>query len=264
MDLRFHHIVLPDHSRVFLDASPMAWDKKYLTRNGDGRMVAKEDVRKQQNDVIGGAVGGFIVGSIFHRRITGTILGAIIGSAAAQSDRERDTNLVVRKGDKVGALINEPLTIRFPMPPGFRDRYETNRRLDRDMAVPSRSRGAVGLPERESHYNIFISYHDKQLVFPEDAIPYRVGRDIIVPLEPVARQLGLDVDRRPNGSVYIDGPDSNLRVNIGSREARLDGNHIDLARPVLDKNGVLYLPLDALLPLVKDPVFLNGTRLDHG
>ena len=259
MDLRFHHIILPDHKRIFLDASPLPLDNRYLTRDGDGRMVAKQDIRKQQSDVIGGAVGGFIVGSIFHRRITGTILGTIVGSIAAQKDRDKDTNLVVKEGEKIGALINESVTVVFG-PPLPTTRYETNRRLDRGMNGPARTRGTGA--ERENRTNIVLTYHDKQMEFPEDALPYRVGTDLIVPLELAAKQLGLDVDRRGNGTVYVDGADSNLRLTVGTRDARLDGKNISLARPLLDKNGVLFIPMEALIPLLKDDILLNGTKLE--
>ncbi len=259
MDLRFHHIILPDHTRVLLDASPLPLDNRYLTRDGDGRMVAKQDVRKQQSDVIGGAVGGFIVGSIFHRRITGTILGTIVGSIAAQNDRDRDTNLVVKQGERIGALINESVTIQSG-PSAPPSRLEVNSRLDRRMSDPVRQRGTI---ELENRYNIRLSFHDKLMEFPDDALPYRVGKNLMVPLDPAARQFGLDVDRRPNGTVYVDGADLNIRLLIGSKDARLDGKNIELPRPLLDKNGVLFVPIDALLPLIKDEVLLNGKRLEQ-
>jgi hypothetical protein len=249
MDLRFTEILLPDRSRVEIDASPLLLDDKYITRDGDGRMVAKQNLRQQQNDVIGGAIGGFIVGSIFHRRVAGTIIGTMVGISAAESERAKDMNVIASPGDKVGALINHDVSIDFV--PAGPSRQDINRRLDRGMDGPARQfRRPVG--------DIRITFHDRDLTFPDDARPYRIGRDIMVPLEPVANQLKLDVDRRADRTIYVDGPDRNLRLTLSSRQARLDGEPLDLSHTVLEMNGVIYVPLDALKPLVKDDILLNG------
>ena len=264
MDLRFTDIILPDHSRVALDASPLPLDDKYITRTGDGRIIAKQNIRQQQNDVLGGAVGGFIIGSILHRRVAGTIIGTMVGVAVAQSDHEKDANVVVTAGDRVGALINETVTIDYLQPVS---RYDVNRRLDQGMSGPSRGvQGTVGIGRNdvETYVNIHLNFRNKDLFFPEDAKPYRIGKDVMVPLEPTAQQLFLDVDRRPDRTIYVDGKDINIRLTLYSRLARLDGRHVDLSRVVVERKGVVYVPLDALVPLVKEDVLLNGTKFIVG
>jgi len=248
MDLRFTDILLPDRSRVPLDAAPLPLDDRYITRDGDGRIMAKQNLRQQQNDILGGAIGGFIVGSIFHRRITGTIIGTMIGVSAAASERARDSNEIANPGDKVGALINHDVTID----------YDVNRRLDRGMDGPVRGyHGPVGRPE---YGNLNLTFQNRELGFPDDARPYRLGETVMVPLEPAADQMKLDVDRRADRTIYVDGPDRNIRLTLNSREARLDGRRIELPRSVLEINGVLYVPLEALSPVLKDDVFVNGRR----
>jgi len=264
MDLRFTNIILPDHSRVAFDAAPMPLDDKYITRTGDGRIVAKQNIRQQQNDVLGGAIGGFIVGSILHRRVAGTVIGTMIGIGVAQSDHAKDANVIVTAGDRAGALINADVAIDFnspntlPTPPS---RYEMNRQLDRGMSGPARGNGR---PEAETFVNINLNFRNKDLFFPIDARPYRVGKDVMVPLEPTATQLFLDVDRRPDRTIYVDGKDSNMRLTMNSRSARLDGRHFDLSRTVVERKGVVYVPLDALIPLVKEDVMLNGAKFTGG
>ena len=257
MDLRFTHILLPDESQVVLDASPIPLDNKYITRTGDGRIIAKQDIRQQQNDVVGGAIGGFIVGSIFHRRVAGTIIGTMIGVAAADSDRAKDANVVVNAGDKVGALINQSVTIDFRpgVPPVAPPPLGTDGPARVDQAPP-----AISRYDPAYRNNINLTFRNKDLFFPEDARPYWVGKDVMVPLDPTAGQLFLDVDRRRDRTVYIDGPDSNIRLTISSRQARLDCKRYEISRTVVERKGVLYVPLDALVPLLKEDLLLNGTK----
>jgi len=251
MDMRFTAILLPDDSRVPLDAAPIPLDDRYITRYGDGRIVAKSNFRQQQADVIGGAIGGYIVGSIFHRRITGTIIGTMIGISAAESDRRKDMNVVVSAGDKAGALINRDVIIDFSDAPS---RYRIREHLDEGMNIPVRG------TEVEDFSNLTLRFRRNDLDFPEEARPYRVGGTIMIPLERAARQMGLDVDRRPDRTVYVDGPDSTIRLSISSRQARLDGRKIDLPRSVREREGVIYVPLEALTPLLKDDLYINGSR----
>ena len=260
MDLRFTRVLLPNHSSVEIDALPLALDNKYITRTGDGRLVAKQDLRKQQNDVVGGAIGGFIIGSIFHRRITGTVLGTFIGAGVAEADRAKDANTIVSNGEKIGVLINEDVTIDLQAPSSPSDHRMTER-LDRRMADPFLNRTSQGESRYSPRANIALSFKNKPLQFPEDARPYRIGRDIMVPLEPTAKQLSLDIDRRRDRTVYVDGPDINLKLIINSRQARLDGRPFALSHTVMEMNGVLYVPLDSLIPLLKDDLLLNGEKV---
>jgi hypothetical protein len=256
MDLRFTDILLPDHSRVPLDAAPLPLDNKFITRDGDGRMTAKQDLRQQQNDVIGGAIGGYIIGSIFHRRFTGAVIGTMIGVSAAESERAKDSNQIANPGDKVGALINHDVRIDYVDSPS---RIDINRRLDQGMDGPVRGyHGPVG--GRQPVASISLTYRNRDLSFPDDARPYRIGKEVMVPLEPTASQFKLDVDRRPDRTIYVDGPDHNLRLTLSSREARIDGRRIDLPRTVLELNGVLYVPLSALALLLKEDLFVNGQK----
>lgn len=256
MDLRFTDILLPDHSRVSIDAAPLLLDDKTITRDGDGRMMAKQDIRQQQSDVLGGAIGGFIVGSLFHRRVTGTIIGTMVGVSAAQSERAKDSNIIASPGDKVGALINRDVSIDYVGVPI--SRYDINRNLDRGMDGPVR--GYRGPVDSRRSGVIQITFENRDLGFPDDARPYRIGREVMVPLEPIADQLKLDVDRRPDRTIYVDGPDRNLRLTLNSREARLDGQRFDLPRTVLELNGVLYVPLSALTPMLKHDLLVNGKK----
>lgn len=255
MDLRFTELLLPDRSRMPLDAAPIPLDDRYITRYGDGRIVAKQNIRQQQNDILGGAIGGFIVGSILHRRIAGTIIGAMVGTVAASNQHAEDNNVIVTSGQKVGALFNRDLTIDFNAAT-LPSTTDMNRSLDREMDGPVRNYGS------RMAVNLRFRYDGQDLVFPADALPYRLGRTVMVPLEPTAHQLHLDVDRRSDRTIYVGGLSGNIRLTLDSREARVGGRRFDLPRTVLEINGVVYAPLDALLPVLKHDLFLNDRKVE--
>jgi len=253
MDLRFVAILLPDHSRVPLDAAPLALDDRYITRFGDGRLVAKQDVRLQQSEILGGAIGGFIVGSIFHHRFLGATVGTMIGISAAEQQRAKDANVIVSTGERVGALINRDVTIDFEEQSS---RYDINKTLDHGMADPAHTTPAA------SQSAITIRVRNRDLSFSKKARPYMLGNTVMVPLERTAGQLKLNVNRQKERTIVVKGSGSSVRLNLSSRGAEMDGRRFDLPRTVIEIGGVIFAPLEALLPLLKDEVFVNGQKVE--
>ncbi len=260
MDIRFTRIMLPDNSSIKLDAAAIPLDDRYIIRGKDGRLVAKQNIRKQQGDVIGGAIGGFIIGSIFHRKVAGAIIGTVIGAAVAESDRQKDNNTIASTGDKLGALVNKDITVDVP----DSDRVQQQKsEKDSDLQVDRRvedRQDTDRIPRSDRHYKFDVRFKDRAVTFPSDAKPYWIGETLMVPLEPTADQLGLDVDRRKDRIVYVDGKDMNLKLTRSSRQAQLNGDHIVLPRTVAEHNGVLYVPLDALAMVIKENLTVNGTK----
>ncbi len=256
MDLRFVEMRLPDGSRVPIDAAPIPLDNRYIVRYGDGRMVAKQDIRQQQADILGGAIGGFIVGSIFHRRIAGAMIGTMVGVAAAASESAKDGNTIVTPGQKVGALFNKDVTVDFDQGAQPPSRVDINRKLDRQMASPLQASWTRTVPD------IRLRYDANELRFPDDALPYRIGDTVMVPLDPAARQLKLTVIRGSGRAITVNGPDREMRLMLDSRDAHLGSREFDLTRTVVQYRHVLYVPLDALVPLLKHDLFLNDKKVD--
>jgi hypothetical protein len=121
VNLEFTDVILPDGSRHRLDAIPVSLDDKYVDHREDGRIVVKNDYRTGRDYVAEGAIGGFLVGSMIHRRFAGTVIGALVGAIAADSAREND-EVVLKKGQRIGALIERDATVEFY--PGARtDRF---------------------------------------------------------------------------------------------------------------------------------------------
>ena len=260
LDLHFTDILLPDRSRVPLDASPLALDDRYMNRLSDGHLVAKSDIRRQQSDIFGGAIGGFIIGSLFHRRVTGAMVGTITGNSVAEEQWSRDSSVIIGAGDKFGALINRDVMIDYSAPP---QRFEINRRLDRRMADPVRG-GSMRVNDHSSQIDIQISFRGQIIDYPSRMLPFYIGTTVMVAIEPSVAKLQLEMERGPDRTIRIDGSGQSLTLTLNSRNARLDGKRFDLPRTVLELSGALYVPLEALLPLVKDGIFVNGKKAEAG
>jgi uncharacterized membrane protein YgcG len=111
MDLEFTEIDLPGGASARIHAVPIPLNKDLVRTDANGRLYVKDDVRKQGEYVLGGALGGYLLGSIFHRRITGLFLGTVAGMVAASADHAKSENTVVDRGLKMGALFNQDVTI---------------------------------------------------------------------------------------------------------------------------------------------------------
>jgi hypothetical protein len=114
MDIEFRTIILPDGHRQAFRGTPIAMSKNYVTQDRYGRWEAKKGVKKD-TVVLGSIAGGFILGSMIRKPFEGAILGAIVGIIGAETQKEQisDGNLVIPKGSKVGARVEDDLSIEF-------------------------------------------------------------------------------------------------------------------------------------------------------
>ncbi len=114
MDIEFTAIILPDGHRTRFHGTPIPLSKNYVVRDREGRWEAKKGVTKE-TVVLGATAGGLILGSMIHKPFEGAFLGALLGVFGAEVDKDDvgDGNIVVPKGSKVGARVDEGLTIRF-------------------------------------------------------------------------------------------------------------------------------------------------------
>ncbi|AIE85788.1 stalk domain-containing protein [Fimbriimonas ginsengisoli] len=262
LDLEFTDVILPDGSRHPIDAVPVSLDRRYVDRRSDGRMVVKEDARKKEGYVLGGTVGGFILGSIIHKQAEATVLGTLAGIIAAETDRRNDGNTVLQKGQRIGALIERDSTFETYDRRGRRDRgYDENDdRYDRRRDENSRrDRSRDDLPPRDRE--IVLAYDNKDLTFSRDARPYREGESVMIPLEETVKQLGFTFERGRTNAIYIEGEDSSLRLEQDSTEARLNGRRVTLATSVIEKDGVLYAPIEILASIAPGKILVNGNRI---
>jgi hypothetical protein len=270
-DMEFTDLLLPDGSRHRIDALPCSLDDRYVRHLDDGRIVLREN--SGAGDVVGGAVGGFIIGSMIRRPIFGTFLGAVVGSIAAHNERANDHLLT--KGERIGALFERDTTLESypgdrPAPPVRRGGWDSVYGIENTPTRPRtgdshRDRPAPPiappLAPAPAGAPLVVNYEGKDLQFDAGAMPYRDGAAMMVPLQRTATQLGLTVERGKDNVIYIEGEDSSVRLEQDSTDARLNGHKVTLSAPVVDRNGVLYVPVEILASMKKGNTLVNGERV---
>lgn len=283
VDLEFTDIILPDGSRHSLHATPVSLDSRYTERRADGRIVVKEDARKKEQLVLGGAVGGFILGSIIHKQAETTILGTLAGIIAAETDKKNDGYTILSKGQKIGMLVDQD--VEFETYYDRRDNRWNNSRTgdrrdddrrgddrDRDGRNDDQRLGTIlrNDPARDDNRSgdriddrsaPVISFEGRTLRFDDKAQPYRDAGTVMVPLEQAVKLLDLKMEKGRTSGIYVDSEDASLRLEQGSDQARLNGRSVDLARPVTDRDGVTYVSVEIFASLKKGNLSVDGNRI---
>ncbi len=285
MDLEFTELIMPDGHRQRIDALPVPLTDRYVSKDREGRFTVKQEVRKKEGFVLGGMLGGFILGSIFQKQLEGTVIGAVAGILMAEGDRKNDGNTVISKGQRMGALINRDVSFDWRSG-GRRDddwnRQNEDRRDDRwenrdDRRQEDRRQedrwGSGGQrddrrndrrDDRRNDRDVQITYGVRSVTFQDRERPFTEGGAVMVPLESASRQMNMRVSRddtRSDRYVFIDGSEGYLQVELGSREARLNGRRITMPQAAVEKDRTIYIPLEMLAQVSKETVYLNGTRV---
>lgn len=276
MDLEFNELMLPDGHRERIAAIPVRLNSRYLRKDRDGRLIGMRDDRDREAKVAGGAVGGFLLGTAFKKPLEGFILGSIAGIISAESDRREDGDLVVKSGQRMGAMFDR--TSDFEWRGEFR-RYrardlEEEARIDREFRE-RRERGDFGRDRddrrdvdrrddaRRDYDDIVLRYSRNTLRFDRNESPYRDGRTIMVPLRSTARQVGVEVETGRDSVSFLSSNEGTLRIETGRTEARWNGKSVQLERPVVERRGVIFVPLDAFLRLNREAIEIVGNRRDR-
>lgn len=287
VDLSFTDVILPDGSRHYIYAVPIPMSDRYTRREADGRIVLRQDPNRDAGYVLGGALGGFVVGSIIHRQGESTIIGAFLGAIASKVDRHNDGNTVVQKGQHLGMLVERDTHIdayagRPNRPYDDRDDRYDNRDPRSNNPIYGRPDSGRPLPpvddrrpndsrddrrddprdDRSSDNRLpVIRYEDREIHFTGDNQPYREGDTLMVPMEQMVKELGLTMEKGRSNAIYIEGENDSLRLEQGSSEGRLNGRTVELKSAVVEKNGVLYMPIEVLASMKKGNLNVDGTRL---
>lgn len=231
IELEFNRIVLPNGDTVRVAATPVAWNEKGMTRTRNGRWEAKGSMRRE-DWVLGGLAGGLLVGSLARRPFEGAFIGTLAGILLAEGNASQSNDLVVRKGDRAGALI------------------ERDVRLDLDASEAE--------PER-----VRVIYEGRAIRYDRDCAPYEADGTVMVPLEATARALDLSVDMRDDWDfILINGRDGSVRLNRFGSDCRINGKRRELPRNPETKNGVLYVPLEVFEELANGTLRADGTKFE--
>lgn len=231
MELEFNRIVLPNGDSVRVVATPVVWKEKGMSRNRDGRWEAKGTM-KREDWVIGGLAGGLLVGSLARKPFEGAFIGTLAGILLAEGDKSLSSDVVIRKGDRVGALI------------------------ERDVKLEVDARD-------DDANRIRVMYDGRELRYDRDARPFEAEGTVMVPLEATAKELGLSVDlQNDRDFILISGNDSSVRLNRNGNDYRINGKRRELARNPESRNGVLYVPLEVFDNLANGTLSTYGTKVE--
>lgn len=255
--MRFNEVRLPDGGRYAIVAMPVALNSDLLKRAPDGRITAKRNDRKRETQVLGGLLGGLAVGSIFGKAKEGAILGTLIGAGVAIADKGSGQEVVVKKGQRYGAMFDQEVTLSLANRLEGQDPYDAIRDRNSDPASP----GPVGsgdgpMPVETASARL---YRDGKAVEFRDAAPIQEDGTLWLPIREAARALDLtftdETEKDANGvshPVYtVEGNDRMLEVDDERGRIRLDGRRQDDLK-ILRRDGVLYVPLAAFSPLVQE------------
>jgi hypothetical protein len=271
MQLAFTDLVLPDGRHIDIDAAVVPLDAKLYDKDANGRLIAKPDSNKKGGQVLGGALGGLVIGSLIGKQLEATIIGALAGILIAETDKSNDGNIVVKKGQKMGALLRGDLVL------DPRNQDEMGQIADEDTRdvppvrdnpplpprerIPADRRDDVRPPARQD--KIIVTYGSRNLLWDRDK-PYWDGDVAMVPLDHTAIQMGLRTspDKDNQEAIFIEGRQGYLQIEVDARTARLNGRTVELEVPVRREGDMVFVPLDLLVAISKESVYLNGERIE--
>jgi hypothetical protein len=235
LELAFDQIILPDGSRVRIDAVPMPLDGKYVQKNPDGRYTAKK-VATKGSTVAAGALGGLVLGALLKRPFEGAFIGTLAGIVVAESSKDGE-NLTIKKGTVAGAALQQGTAFDFSLRPG-----------SDPGALPATS------------FDIRVG--TRSLSFSGSEIPFVDGGVTMVPLKAAVTQLGWQFEAIPN-AIFVETDDHTLRIENDSANFRYDGRKGTLVRAMVKRNGAVYAPVEVLQRMTNEDVVINGTKLDR-
>lgn len=266
MKLEFTDILMPDGSRIDIDAVPIPLTDKYVTRDADGRFTAKKSDDKSGAQVLGGAVAGFIIGSIIGgKQLEGTLIGGALGVLVAATDSSNDGNTIIASGQRMGALIQKRVSgTATDATPLIAPENQTQTQVPPITEQPPVQSEQNPPPARPARQNdkISVFYGNRQIYWDRDK-PYWDGDVAMVPLDHTAVQMGIKVTRgrQDADAIVLSATRGELQVWIDADSAQLDNQAIRLDAPVRKSGDTVYVPLYLLVQIAREPVRLNGTNI---
>ncbi|BBO22662.1 MAG: hypothetical protein L6Q31_02550 [Fimbriimonadaceae bacterium] len=282
VDVRFQTIWFPDGSRHKIDAVPVSLRSDRITKDRDGRMVFKQSKPKSERTVFGAILGGALLGSLIDKPFEGAFLGTLAGILIAEGERSA-SEVLVRKGDAYGMLFQRDFKAKFDDrydprdnrydPRGNRNDPRGDRYDPRDDRYDPRGdrydpRGDQYDP-RGDRYDprnggertpIQLLIDNRAVSFPQGQQAYDDRGAIMVPIQPLQKQLGFSVQWvRDSRRAYIETDDAILVVEQDQADCRLNGKRERMARPAVFRDDVIYVPLETLKGLTDRNLRIEGT-----
>jgi hypothetical protein len=258
LDLEFTRLIQGDESRD-LRATPMAFDDRHIDKMRDGRFVAKRSVRRRSDFALGGAAAGFIIGSIFKKQVEGLVAGLVAGIILAETDRVGDDNVVIRRGQRMGALVTKDFRWNdYQGESGWNVRDEDP---NNDWTRPDdRQPGWQSGPSRPvDDYELRAG--SRRVEFGRSERPYYIGDTLMVPVEALGDAFRISIKKNWDDSYEVRGERAIMRLQRDSREFRTRERFGTLPVAAVERYGVIYVPVDVLATVSREKVTVNGNRI---
>lgn len=253
LEITFDAVKFPNGTEVPVSAVPIPLDKKYTSKEKDGRYVGKATISKG-SAVGAGALGGLLIGSLLHKPFEGTFLGTLIGIVVGETN-SGPQQAVLKQGQEAGAYILQtvalsddphqavigagqvPISGDQPTVPAVSN--------DPNNDAPMNPVDGTGTVQPSQ-----LIVNGTQLSFSSENPAFLIGDTVMVPLAESVKQLNL---QETDGAdyVYIDSGRHTLRLDKGTNTYRLDGKSGTLKATPTIKDGKVYVPIDVFIMVTK-------------
>ena len=268
LDLEFNRIQTPNGEYRDIRAVPMAFDAKHVEQKSDGRFVAKKSVRRRSDYAIGGAIIGYIAGSVAKKQLEGLVAGLVAGIILAETDRVGDGNVVIRRGQRMGALFMKDFRwddYDRGGDGGWKVRDSSDGRngdwkTQSDQSeTPGWKTGDPQDPQYSGSYDLRAGR--RTVDFRKSERPYYANETLMVPLERVCDAFKIKLKNNFDDGYELKGELATMRLQRDSKEFQVNGRFGQLPVAVVERYGVIFVPVSVIATVSKDKVTVNGNRI---
>ena len=268
LDLEFNRIQTANGESRDLRAVPMAFDAKHVEQKSDGRFVAKKSVRRRTDYAIGGAIIGYIAGSVAKKQLEGLVAGLVAGIILAETDRVGDGNIVIRRGQRMGALFMKDFRwddYDRGGDGGWKVRDSSGAASDdwksprNESDTPSWKTGDPEDPQYSGNYDLRAGR--RTVDFRKSERPYYANDTLMVPLERVCDAFKIKLRKSFDDGYELRGELATMRLQRDSKEFQVRGRSGQLPVAVVERYGVIFVPVSVIATVSKDKVTVNGNRI---
>jgi len=277
--LSFNRMILPNESSYPIHGSLIGLDSKSVTRDRDGRLMAKSDHKNKTLLYAGyGAGAGLILGTITKgNTLLDTLLGGGLGYLFGSLDQSRGErkDVVLRPNTEMGVRLDRTVNLTtYDDGSGYdnsnspfyhrtqTDRYgnridsgnDTNRDPYDDTSVDYQNRDNLGTYDVLNRYTniedngepISIFVNRRQMSFLSSARPFISNGVVMVPAIAILRAEHARYNYTSTQFTAF-GPGEPLTGRFGSRIITGSGTHrFTLPAPIQRRNGTVFVPMQFL------------------
>ncbi len=278
LDLAFRRVRLPNGRAYALTGSTIGLDNKSVTKDSNGKIVAKSSSRNNRLTYVGYGAGAGLLASVLsggklhlENIGLGAGLGYLLGSLEKSKKTPNDVNLKV--GTQMGVRLDKPLTLQTADSSlnsrstgntassggngGYRNTESGGSALDRPRDANNGSNGSNGSNAGRSVGNnnngnntssdsgIGVLINDTAVNFPANTQPQIVNGVTMVPVRPVLDAANVKYTfSNNNGTINVQTPNGTTRLSVGSQIAVGEGGgRTRLDASARRMNGTMYVPL---------------------